>query len=174
MRLELAYIKSASQTDHRRVCRTIAEDGNETTDIIVLAPLRRSSESGALKMRGSRGVYHFDQHNAEYTLRARVPYFCESYREAQLKLFELAEMLDDAQEGEFSVCEDGKTLLKFCDAVISAEFPDEIFGCFFEVEYEIKGSFPRRMQETAPKVSGCAVCVGGSILTINSLYQWQS
>lgn len=149
--------------------KTIAEDGNDETDVIDLAPPTRSGASDSLKIRGSRGVYFFDNKNVQYSFKARVPYFLADYESAYLKLFELSKMLEDCGEAEVCVSDGGRGLFKLSQAVVSADFPDEITGCFFEVEYEFKGAFPKYAAATAPTVLGCAISVGGKILTIKSM-----
>lgn len=119
----------------------IAREGDGFTDVINLSPLSRQSSSDNVRLIGSRSPFFKDTRNAEYSIKARVPYFCESPAAAQEKLFELSDMLDNLQDGDLEISLE-RNILRLSDAVVSAEFPDEIDGSFFEVEYEFKGGNP--------------------------------
>ena len=119
----------------------IAREGDGFTDVINLSPLSRLSSSDNVKLVGSRSPFFKDTRNAEYSITARVPYFCESPDAAREKLFGLSDMLDKLEDGDLEICA-ARNVLKLSDAVVSAEFPDEIDGSFFEVEYEFKGGNP--------------------------------
>ena len=119
----------------------IAREGDGFTDVINLSPLSRQSSSDNVRLIGSRSPFFKDTRNAEYSIKARVPYFCDSPASAQEKLFELSDMLDNLQDGDLEISAE-RNILRLSDAVVSAEFPDEIDGSFFEVEYEFKGGNP--------------------------------
>lgn len=119
----------------------IAREGDGFTDVINLSPPSRRSSSDSIRLIGSSSPFFKTSRNAEYSITARVPYFCQSHAAAQEKLFELAAMLDGLGDGDLEIDMD-RNVLKFSDAAISAEFPDEIDGSFFEVEYEFTGGKP--------------------------------
>lgn len=119
----------------------IAREGDEFTDTINLSPLSRVSSSERIRLIGSRSPFFRDGRNAEYSVSARVPYFCHSHAAALEKLFELSERLDNLPNGDLEIV-DERNILKLSDAAVSAEFPDEIDGIFFEVEYKFTGGKP--------------------------------
>ena len=119
----------------------IAREGDEFTDTINLSPLSRVSSSERIRLIGSRSPFFRDGRNAEYSVSARVPYFCRSHAAALEKLFELSELLDNLPNGDLEIVGE-RTVLKLSDAAVSADFPDEIDGIFFEVEYKFRGGKP--------------------------------
>ena len=119
----------------------IAREGDEFTDTINLSPLSRVSSSERIRLIGSRSPFFRDGRNAEYSVSARVPYFCRSHAAALEKLFELSELLDNLPNGDLEIVGE-RNVLKLSDAAVSADFPDEIDGIFFEVEYKFRGGKP--------------------------------
>ena len=119
----------------------IAEEGDGFTDIINLSPLSRTGSSESIRLIGSRSVFFKDNKNSEYGLRARVPYFCDSWESAMKKVAELSALVDGLGGGDFFAEFDSWKLRLAC-AVVDARFPDEIDGSFFEVEYEFRGGSP--------------------------------
>ena len=119
----------------------IAREGDGFTDVINLSPLSRVSSSERIRLIGSRSPFFRDGRNAEYSVSARVPYFCRSHAAALEKLFELSELLDNLPNGDLEIVGE-RNVLKLSDAAVSADFPDEIDGIFFEVEYKFTGGKP--------------------------------
>ncbi len=145
--------------------RCIAEDGTDETDVISLSPLQRTSANETVKLIGSRGVYKLDNSNAEYSITAVVPYFCESWEHAHQRLFEISQMLEDLREGELLI-RLNKTSLSFLNAVVEAELPDEITGCFFEISYKFTGAFVNSMMGQLLMYNESAYLVNGQLLRI--------
>lgn len=119
----------------------IAREGDAFTDAINLSPLSRVSSSERIRLIGSRSPFFRDGRNAEYSVSARVPYFCRSHAAALEKLFELSELLDNLPNGDLEIVGE-RNVLKLSDAAVSVDFPDEIDGIFFEVEYKFTGGKP--------------------------------
>ena len=119
----------------------IAREGDAFTDVINLSPLSRSSAAESVRLIGSRSPFFRDGRNAEYSISARVPYFCRSHAAALEKLFGISELLDSLPDGDLEIV-DERNVLKLSDAAVSADFPDEIDGVFFEVEYKFTGGKP--------------------------------
>ena len=148
----------------------LAQEGDGFTDIIELSPPRRSSDSEAVKLRGSRGVFRRENFNVEYEIAAKIPYFCGSYAAAWSKLSRLAAFCDALEGGDLQITSDDEkqpsVYLKHC--TLSATFPDEIRGAFFEVSYEFRGAFfEAYAARVVPLFGGVAPTVGGAAVQIS-------
>lgn len=148
----------------------IAEEGDGFTDMIDLSPPSRTAASETVKLRGSRGVYRKSNGQAEYSVKATVPYFCDSHAAAIAKIAEISGILDGLGEGALSIEGDvGQASVTLENCTAEAVFPDEISGSFFEVEYEFRGGFfdAAAVKAVAPEFGGFAISIGGEILTIS-------
>ena len=145
----------------------LASDGNEVCDVISLSPLARSSKNETLRLIKSRGVFNFENRNAEYSITARVPYFCDSWEAAQRELVRLGGVLDSLDEGDLDIYLDSARLhIPRC--VCEADFPDEITGSFFEVSYKFRGGVPSEAElPRLLSICGALVAVNNNLIAYN-------
>lgn len=115
----------------------IAREGDGYTDVIELSPLSRNGVNESIEIIGSPPKF-YNRRNTTYSIKATVPYFCNSREEAQTKLREIGKLLDSLTEGDLSV-ELETEKIELANASATANFPDETVDGFFEVEYIFEG-----------------------------------
>lgn len=118
----------------------IAREGDGLTDVINLSPITRTARNESVSLIGS-APFQKSRRGSEFSITAKVPYFCESYERATALSVLLGMKMEALTEGNllitFPDC-----ILAATNAVCETEFPDEITGCFFEVTYKFKFRMP--------------------------------
>ncbi len=115
----------------------LAREGDGFTDVISVSPLTRNASPDKIELIGSPPVFK-NPTNATYSIKATVPYFCDSQELAIQKISEMGKILDAIEEGD-ALIEMESSSVQLANASVIANFPDETVDGFFEVEFVFEG-----------------------------------